>query len=39
MVNAIISITGFGVAAVLSRGAMATAARALAERGRTAGLR
>jgi len=39
MVNAIISITGFGVAAILSRGAMATAARALAERGRTAGLR
>ena len=39
MVNALISITGFGIAAVLSRGAMASAAKALAERGRAAGLR
>jgi hypothetical protein len=39
MVNALISITGFGIAALLSRGAMATAAKALAERGRSAGLR
>jgi hypothetical protein len=39
MVNAIISITGFGLAAAFSRGAMASAARALANRGRAAGLR
>jgi hypothetical protein len=39
MINAIIIITGFGFAAVLSRGAMASAARALAVRGRAAGLR
>ena len=39
MVNALISIAGFGIAAVLSRGAMASAARALADRGRAAGLR
>jgi hypothetical protein len=39
MVNAVISITGFGIAGVLSRGAMASAARALANRGRAAGLR
>jgi hypothetical protein len=39
MVNALIIITGFGIAAVLSRGAMASAARALANRGRSAGLR
>ena len=39
MTNALITIAGFGFAAVLSRGAMATAARALVQRGRSAGLR
>jgi hypothetical protein len=39
VINVIISIAGFGLAAALSRGAMASAARALAARGRSAGLR
>jgi hypothetical protein len=39
MTNALITIAGFGLAAVFSRGAMASAAKALAGRGRSAGLR
>jgi hypothetical protein len=38
MINALISIGGFGIAAALSRGAMASAAQALSRRGRAAGL-
>ena len=39
MITTLITLAGFGTAAALSRGAMASAARALAERGRAAGLR
>jgi len=38
MINLIISIAGFGLAAVFSRGAAASAARFLSARGRSAGL-
>jgi hypothetical protein len=38
MINALIAFGGFGFAALLSRGAMASAAKALATRGRSAGL-
>jgi hypothetical protein len=37
VINVIISIAGFGLAAVFSRGAAASAARMLAARGRSAG--